>query len=345
MTERYKAAGVDIGAGERAVDLIRGLARSTFGPRVLTELGAFSGLYSAEGFEQPVLVASADGVGTKLKLAIQTGRHTTVGRDLVAHCVNDILTCGANPLFFLDYVAMGSLVPDVVAQVVEGLAEECRLQGCALLGGETAEMPGMYLDGEYDLAGFIVGIVRRDRIVDGRTAREGDQVWGLTSSGLHTNGYSLARQALADLPLDRPAEGMDRPLADVLLEPHRCYLSTMRPLLDLGLVKAMAHITGGGLVGNIPRALPEQVAVELDWGSWPVPPIFDLIQRHAQAADDEMVRVFNLGLGWVFVAAPESAATIAALAPQARPVGRLVARAGSAAVRFPGARGAGRDLD
>jgi phosphoribosylformylglycinamidine cyclo-ligase len=342
MADRYRQAGVDIDAGERAVDLIRDLARSTFGPRVLTDLGSFGGLFSAEGFEQPVLVASADGVGTKLKLATRLRRHTTVGRDLVAHCVNDILTSGAIPLFFLDYVAMGRLEPEVVAQVVEGLATECRLQGCALIGGETAEMPGMYAEGEYDLAGFIVGVVRRDRIVDGRTVEAGDAVWGLASSGLHTNGYSLARSALEGLPLDRPADGMDRPLGDVLLEPHRCYLGAMRPLLEAGLVRAMAHITGGGLVGNIPRALPAGLAVELDRDAWSVPPVFELIRQRSDVPDDEMVRVFNLGLGWVFVTAADAGEVVRRLLPEALPVGRVVERGEGPGVRFRGHGRGGR---
>ncbi len=343
MAERsdsaYARAGVDIAAGERAVDLIRDLARSTFGPRVLTDLGAFGGLFSVEGLEQPVLVASADGLGTKLKLAVQLRRHTTVGRDLVAHCVNDILTAGATPLFFLDYIAMGRLEPEVVAQVVEGLAFECRQHGCALIGGETAEMPGMYAEGDYDLAGFIVGVVRRDRVVDGRNVRAGDQVWGLVSSGLHTNGYSLARRALAGLPLEQRGWGLERPLGEVLLEPHRCYLPAMRPALEAGIVRAMAHITGGGLVGNIPRALPPSLAVELDWGSWPVPPIFDLIQRRGEVADAEMVQVFNLGLGWVFVTAQEAGERVRRLVPEALPVGRVVARENGPGVRFRGRDG------
>ena len=336
MTDSYARAGVDIAAGERAVDLIRGLARSTFGPRVLTDLGAFSGLFSVDGFDQPVLVASADGVGTKLKVAIQARRHTTVGRDLVAHCVNDILTSGASPLFFLDYVAMGKLEPETVAQVVEGLAAECRAQGCALLGGETAEMPGMYADGDYDLAGFIVGIVRRDRIVDGREVRVGDAVWGLPSSGLHTNGYSLARTALADVPLDSIPPGLDRPLVDALLEPHRSYSSDMRPALDAGVVRAMAHITGGGITGNIPRALPDGLAAELDWGAWPVPPLFHLIQQRADVPADEMVRVFNMGLGWVFVSSPSVAKDVLRLVPGVLAVGRIIERGGGPGVAIRG---------
>jgi phosphoribosylformylglycinamidine cyclo-ligase len=321
----YARAGVDIAAGERAVRLIAGAVRSTFGPQVLGDPGAFGGLFAlGTGYRDPVLVSSTDGVGTKLKVAIALDRHDTVGRDLVAQSVNDILTAGAEPLFFLDYLAMSKVVPERVARIVDGIAAECRANGCALIGGETSEMPDLYAAGDYDLAGFIVGLVERQRLVDGGRIRAGDVVWGLDASGLHTNGYSLARRALAGLPLDRTHPELGRPLGDELLEPHRSYLGAMRPLLEAELVRGMAHITGGGILGNIPRVLPAGLAVELEWGSWPVPPIFELIARLGDVPFEEMTRVFNMGLGWVFITAAEGAGRVRSLAPEARPVGRVI---------------------
>lgn len=325
MSSKYAEAGVDIRAGERAVDLIRAHARSTFGPNVLGDLGAFSGLYALQGYRSPVLVSSADGVGTKLKIAFAMDVHNTVGRDLVAHCVNDILTAGAEPLFFLDYVATGKLDPVKVASIVEGIAAECRQVGCALVGGETAEMPDIYAPGEYDLAGFIVGIVERDGIVDGSGVQEGDRVWGFPSSGLHTNGYSLVRRVFQGRSLREFVPALGRTLGEELLEPHRCYLPLMRPLLQAGLVRSMAHITGGGLVGNIPRSLPDGLGVELRWGTWPLLPIFHLVQQEGQVSLEEMVQVFNMGLGWVFVASPEKDDEVRRLAPEALLVGRVIA--------------------
>ena len=342
----YARAGVDIAAGERAVDLIKSSVRSTWapvhgasGPRVLGDLGTFSGLVTLGArYREPVLVSSTDGVGTKLIVAIALDRHDTIGRDLVAHCVNDILTSGAEPLFFLDYVAVGKLVPERVAAIVEGIAAECRANGCALVGGETAEMPDVYAPDEYDLAGFIVGVVERDRIVDGSAITAGSEVWGFPSSGLHTNGYTLARRALERLPLDDYHPILGRSLGDELLATHRPYLSEMRPLLDAGLVTGMAHITGGGIVGNIPRILPDGLGVELEWGAWPVPPIFDLIQHHGGVSFAEMTRVFNLGLGWVFMAPSEAAAEVRRLAPESLHVGRVVpVGAGAPRVRLLGA--------
>jgi len=326
---------VDIAAGERAVDLIKASVRSTWapvhgehGPRVLGDLGTFSGLMTlGSRYRDPVLVSSTDGVGTKLKVAIALDRHDTIGRDLVAACLNDILTSGAEPLFFLDYVAVGKLVPERVAAIVEGVAAECKANGCALVGGETAEMPDVYAPDEYDLAGFIVGVVERDRIVDGTAMRAGNDVWGFPSTGLHTNGYTLARKALASLALDKMYGALDRPVGDVLLDTHRPYLAEMRPLLEAGLVHGMAHITGGGIVGNIPRIVPAELDVELRWGSWSVPPIFDLIQELGGVSFEEMTRVFNLGLGWVFMAPREAADEIRRLAPDALPVGQVVAGA------------------
>ncbi len=335
----YAAAGVDIAAGERAVDLIKPAVRASWGalatasggsgPRVLGDLGAFSGLVAlGNSLRDPVLVSSTDGVGTKLKVAIALGRHDTIGRDLVAHCIDDILTSGAQPLFFLDYVAMGKLVPERLAAIVQGMAAECRENGCALVGGETAEMPDVYGADDYDLAGFIVGVVERDRIVDGSRIRVGDLVWGLESTGLHTNGYTLARKVLADLPLTEGYPGLPGTVGDALLATHRSYLPTMRPLLAENVVRGMAHITGGGFEGNIPRMLPSGLGVEINWASWTVLPIFDLIQQQGGITFDEMTRVFNMGLGWVFVTAPDDADTVRRLAPDALPVGRTIGHAG-----------------
>jgi len=345
----YAQAGVDIVAGERAVDLIKPAVRSTWGglaaaggqngPRVLGDLGAFSGLVAlGNSLKDPVLVSSTDGVGTKLKVAIALDRYDTIGRDLVAHCVDDILTSGAQPLFFLDYVAMGKLVPERLASIVEGIAAECLANGCALVGGETAEMPDVYAADDYDIAGFIVGIVERDQIVDGSQIEAGDLVWGLESSGLHTNGYTLARKVLADFPLQDGYPGLVGTVGEALLATHRSYLPAMRPLLAAGIVRGMAHITGGGFEGNIPRMLPKALGVELRWGTWHVPPIFDLIEREGRIEFAEMTRVFNLGLGWVFVTSPADADTVRRLAPDALPIGTVIGDAGDAPrVRLLGA--------
>ncbi|MHB1162553.1 MAG: phosphoribosylformylglycinamidine cyclo-ligase, partial [Chloroflexota bacterium] len=297
----YRDAGVDIDAGNRAVDLIKEKVRSTFGPQVLTGIGGFGSLFAFGGYREPVLVASADGVGTKLRIAIAADRHDTIGMDLVNHCVDDILTCGATPLFFLDYVAMGKLVPEKVAQIVSGLAEACRSTGCALVGGETAEMPGIYSGEDYDLAGFIVGAVERDRVVDGSRIQLGDQIWGLPSSGLHTNGYSLVRKLLEGEPLDRVWPELGRTLGEELLEPHRCYLEPVQRLRSQVDVKGMAHITGGGIPGNVSRIIPKGRKALFRWGSWPVLPIFTMLQGRGGIAWDEMLRVFNLGLGYVVI--------------------------------------------
>ncbi len=310
MSQAYAHAGVDIDAANRTVLLIREAVRSTYGPEVLAGVGAFGGLFEASALRDarnPVLVSSVDGVGTKTKIAAARGRYDTIGQDLVNHCVNDILCQGARPLFFLDYFASAKLESEVVAEVVAGLAAACRDVGCALLGGETAEMPGVYAAGEFDLVGTVVGWVERDRIVDGSGIRPGDALIGLASSGPHTNGYSLIRQAFADVPLDHVYPKMGRPLGDVLLEPHRCYLHDVERLREAVQIKGMAHITGGGLVDNPPRMLPDGLRARFDWGSWPVPPIFSLIRRLAGISDEEMRRVFNLGLGMVLVVAPDDA--------------------------------------
>jgi phosphoribosylformylglycinamidine cyclo-ligase len=300
----YRQSGVDIDAGNETVRRIKSLARATFTPGVLSEIGSFGGLFrfDAAQYRQPVLVSSADGVGTKLKVAFMTGRHNTVGTDLVNHCVNDILVQGAIPLFFLDYLATGRLSPDVAERIVEGIARGCRENGCALIGGETAEMPGFYADGEYDIAGFIVGVVDQERLINGRTITPGDELIALPSSGLHTNGYSLARRVIFEHAGYMPESVVDElgtSVADALLAPHRSYLGIVRPLLDQGLIKGLAHITGGGITENVPRMLPAGCAAEIELDSWQVPPIFRLIQQKGRIVRPEMFRAFNMGVGLV----------------------------------------------
>jgi phosphoribosylformylglycinamidine cyclo-ligase len=304
----YSDAGVDIDAATRATDKIKDLARRTFNQRTLSEIGSFGGMFDGAfpGLDQPVLVASADGVGTKLKIAFVTGVHNTVGRDLVNHCVNDILVQGARPLFFLDYVATGKLSPEVVASIVEGVANGCRENGCVLLGGETAEMPGFYQEGEYDIAGFIVGVVDRAKIVDGKTIAPGDVLLALPSAGLHTNGYSLARKLffeVAGYAPDTQLPELGMTAGEALLLPHVSYLKPLDGLLDKGALKGLAHITGGGLTDNIPRILPEGTAVRIERGSWPIPPLFELLRGLGNVSDREMYRTFNMGVGMVIVCA------------------------------------------
>ncbi|MDA1185261.1 MAG: phosphoribosylformylglycinamidine cyclo-ligase [Acidobacteria bacterium] len=302
----YKSAGVDIDAGNDTVKRIRALARSTFTAGVLSDIGSFGGLFQTDTSQcrEPVLVASADGVGTKLKVAFLTGQHDTVGSDLVNHCVNDILVQGAEPLFFLDYLATGQLSPDVAESVVRGIASACRDVGCALLGGETAEMPGFYGEGEYDLAGFIVGLVDREKVITGRTISPGDVLVGVPSSGLHTNGYSLARRIVFDqlrLTVDSHVEDLGCSVGEALMAPHRSYLSMVRPLLDGGRIKGMAHITGGGVTENLPRVLPYGTAAVVDAAAWEVPPLFRWLQQSGDVPIEDMMRTFNMGLGLVII--------------------------------------------
>jgi phosphoribosylformylglycinamidine cyclo-ligase len=316
---RYAAAGVDIDAKAAALSLARDAIRSTFTKGVLGDVGGFGGLFRPDfaGYREPVLVASTDGVGTKLKVAIETSRHDTCGADLVNHCVNDILVQGARPLFFLDYLATGRITPAVLREVIEGVARGCRENGTALLGGETAEMPGFYSDGDYDLAGTIVGVVDREKILDGSRIAEGDIALGLPSAGLHTNGYSLARKVffgdLGARPSDPLARGSRTSIADALLAPHLSYLRSMEPLLDENLVHGMAHITGGGFYDNIPRVLPERLSVRIRSGSWPVPDVFEIIGREGRVSFEEMHRVFNMGIGMVVFVAPAELARVAAI--------------------------------
>ena len=306
---RYSDAGVNIDEADRAISFIKKHAGKTLTPAVLTSIGSFGAGYALKGWRNPVLVSSADGVGTKLKIAFATGRHDTVGEDLVNHCVNDIAVQGAVPLFFLDYFAVGKLDAGVLSSVVSGLARGCKKNGCALIGGETAEMPGMYSPGEYDLAGFIVGAVERKRMLTGETVVPGDLLLGLPSTGMHTNGYSLARKLLFDVARYQPSSRVDElagSVADELLKIHRSYLKPVQALLEARLLKAAAHITGGGLTGNVPRVLPPDCAVEIDPRSWPVLPIFELLRRLGNLPEDDYRRTFNLGIGMVLLVSPRN---------------------------------------
>ena len=328
----YKEAGVDIDAGEEAVRRIKGHVRGTFTPGVLTDVGAFGGMFAlaGEGLRDPVLVSSMDGVGTKLKVAQRVNRHDTVGQDLVNHCVNDIAVCGARPLFFLDYFAAGQVRPDVVEAVVKGFAKACTENGCALIGGETAEMPDLYARGEYDLAGTIVGVVERDAIVDGAAIEAGDVLLGLPSTGLHTNGYSLARKVLFDrfVAGDTPDLLGGATVGEALLQVHRSYLDAIQALIAEDLARGFSHVTGGGLVGNTNRVLPDGLALDVDWDAWARPGVFRLIQETGDVPEDDMRRTFNLGVGLVVVvpeAKRERALTVlGALGEPAFAVGRVV---------------------
>jgi phosphoribosylformylglycinamidine cyclo-ligase len=331
----YKASGVDIDAGNETVRRIRGLARSTFTSGVLSEIGSFGGLFRLDTGQhrEPVLVASADGVGTKLKVAFMAKRHDTIGTDLVNHCVNDILVQGAEPLFFLDYLATGRLSPDVAEAIVGGIAAACRENGCALLGGETAEMPGFYAEGEYDVAGFIVGVVDRQRLIHGRAIAVGDVLVGVPSSGLHTNGYSLARRVIFEhlrLDVDSYVPELSCTVGDALLAPHRSYLPFVQPLLEAGRIKGMAHITGGGITDNLPRVLPHGTAAVVETASWTVPPLFTWLQRSGNIPIDDMLRTFNMGIGLIIVTRRDQAEPLidelaARGGRDARVIGRIVA--------------------
>jgi phosphoribosylformylglycinamidine cyclo-ligase len=320
----YKDAGVNIDEGDRAVAFIRRHARGTFTCDVLTDIGSFGAGFLLNGWRNPVLVSSADGVGTKLKIAFQTGRHDTVGEDLVNHCVNDIAVQGAIPLFFLDYFAIGKLHAEVAGKVIEGVARGCRNNGCALIGGETAEMPGLYQSGEYDLAGFIVGAVERNDMLTGKTIRAGDVLVGLASNGLHTNGYSLARKLLFEVAGYR----MDPALADELLKVHRSYLKAIRALIDARMLKGAAHITGGGITDNLPRILPSGLAAQIDVSSWTIPPIFERLREIGNIEPAEYRRTFNLGIGMILVVAKRNVAktraTLALLGEPCPEIGEVV---------------------
>ena len=301
---RYKDAGVNIDEADRAVSYIKVAAKKTFTRAVLADIGSFGAMYKLSGYKRPVLISSADGVGTKIKVAFQTGRHDTVGQDLVNHCVNDIAVQGAMPLFFLDYFAVGKLNAEVAGQIATGLGKACEENGCALIGGETAEMPGLYQPGEYDLAGFIVGCVEQSKLLTGAAILPGDVLLGLPSTGLHTNGYSLARKLLFDVAGYTPKTflpELDGTIADELLKVHRSYLKPIQKLMKVGLLAGAAHITGGGITDNTPRILPKGLAVEIKLGSWPILPVFELMRRIGNIPDDDYRRTFNLGIGMILV--------------------------------------------
>jgi len=302
----YKQAGVDISAGEEFVRLIKPQVRQTFTTRVMTDIGAFGGFFQPDfsGYRQPVLVSSIDGVGTKLRIAVELGRYDTVGSCLVNHCVNDILVCGAKPLFFLDYYACGKLKPEVAASVVSGMVKACRENGCALIGGETAEMPGIYHAEDFDLAGTIVGVVDHQHIVNGSTIQAGDLLVGLPSTGLHTNGYSLARKVFEGR-MQEAFGGLEGTVGDELLKVHRSYLPVIEPLFGSQDIRGLAHITGGGLMGNTMRIVPDGLALSVDWASWPEPLIFDLLRREGRVPEEDMRRTFNLGIGLVMIVAKD----------------------------------------
>jgi phosphoribosylformylglycinamidine cyclo-ligase len=327
---RYADAGVDIDEGDRAVRLIKQAVTATHGPEVLGGIGAFSGLFAFDPlrWKQPVLAASTDSVGTKVKVAIAAGRYRGIGIDLVNHCVNDILCSGAEPLFFLDYFATGRLSPERLAEVVEGAASACGAARCALVGGETAELPGLYALGDFDIAGFIVGCVERDGIIDGHRIEVGDSVFGLPSSGLHTNGYSLVRHILAEREIawDAVLPGTTAPIADLLLEPHRSYLPAIRELRSRVEIRGLAHITGGGLLGNVPRILPAGMAARIERKTWEVPALFTALEAVGGVRAEEMWRTFNMGIGMVVVvpAAAASAAGVSAAGLPIIPLGEIV---------------------
>ncbi len=288
----------------------------------MSGVGFFGGLFEFKGFKQPVLVSSVDGVGTKLKIASALAKHNTIGIDLVNHCVNDILACGAEPLFFLDYIAMGKLVPEQVEAIAQGLATACREVGCALIGGETAEMPGLYAGGDYDLVGFIIGVVEKKKLIMGKTITVGDIIIGLPSSGLHTNGYSLVRKTFSIAELKKYYPELGRTLGEELLEPHRCYYHKLKPLLPI--IKGMAHITGGGLIDNVPRVLPRGMAAQFHSRAWTIPHIFQLIQQRGNVDRDEMYHVFNMGIGMVVICSPGDADQLTKVLPEAHIVGEVV---------------------
>lgn len=308
----YKKAGVDIDEGERFVRLISPMLRKTFRPEVMTEIGSFSALFKLDmtKYKEPVLVSGTDGVGTKLKIAFMMDRHNTVGIDLVAMCVNDILTSGAEPLFFLDYLATGKLDPEKASKVIEGIVNGCKEAGCSLIGGETAEMPGFYPEGEYDLSGFAVGVVDKEKIINGSKIKEGDVIIGIASNGLHSNGYSLVRRLFFDLKkmnVDTYIPDLDTTLGEELLKPTRIYVKAFMALRDKLEIKGMAHITGGGIPGNLPRILPEGIYANIRIGSWPLPKIFGLIEKIGNIPDEDMKKTFNMGLGYVIVVSKDKA--------------------------------------
>ncbi|MFA5309209.1 MAG: phosphoribosylformylglycinamidine cyclo-ligase [Dehalococcoidales bacterium] len=336
MKETYAAAGVDIDLKSRVISRISRYAKATHRPEVLSGVGFFGGLFEMKGYKNPVIVSSVDGVGTKLKIASALGKFDTVGGDIVNHCVNDIFTCGAEPVFFLDYIATGKVVPDRLEAIGKGLAEACKEVGAALIGGETAEMPGIYHGDDFDLVGFVVGVIEKDKITMGSGIAAGDAVIGLPSNGLHTNGYSLARKIFGETKaaLNKRYAALGGTAGKALLATHICYYNRLKPLLKS--IKGMAHITGGGMVGNIPRSLPRGLAARLDSKKWDVPPIFTLLQKKGGVETAEMYRVFNMGVGMAVVCAPESVKKLTKALPEARIIGEVVRQKGEARVIIDG---------
>jgi len=339
----YRDAGVNIDAADEALRSVKGIVKKTFTPNVLRDIGTFGAMYQLDlaNYKEPVLVSSVDGVGTKLKIAFAMNKHDTVGVDLVSHCVNDILVQGARPLFFLDYLAFGRLVPEIAVDVITGLSNGCRYAGCALIGGETAEMPGLYNEAEYDLAGTIVGIVDRSRIIDGSAIREGDAIIALRSSGLHTNGYSLARKICFEvegLGITDTMRYVGRPVGEALLEPHRSYSKVMQLVLKTADVSGMVHITGGGITDNLPRVLPEGTAAEIDLSAWDALPIFRFLQEAGGVADAEMLRTFNMGVGFLLIVSKDeeekALKTLSQACEDPKVVGRIIA--GDGKVHYTG---------
>lgn len=322
--QTYASAGVDINAGLKLKKSIGQLAQSTFGPEVLRGIGFFGGLYEFNGYRQPVLVSHVDGVGTKMKIAIALDKHDTIGIDIVNHLVNDIFVGGAKPLFFQDYIAMGKLNPDRVETIIRGIVQACREVGCALVGGETPEMPGIYAEDDYDLVGFIIGVVEKDEIMLGDNVKAGDVIIGLPSSGLHTNGYSLVRHIFGTDPktLNTGYLELGRTLGEALLEPHRCYYNQLSPLISS--IKALAHITGGSFYKNIPRVLPEGLAAQLDSQAWTVPPLFRIIQKAGNVDEDEMYHVFNMGIGMAVICSKINVDKITRAIPDSMVIGLVV---------------------
>ncbi|MDQ7817714.1 MAG: phosphoribosylformylglycinamidine cyclo-ligase [Melioribacteraceae bacterium] len=304
MNITYKSAGVDIEAGNKTVEKIKNLAKSTFNKNVLSGIGHFGAFYQIdlEKYKNPVLVSSVDGVGTKLKIAFMMDRHDTVGQDLVNHCINDIAVCGAEPQYFMDYLAVGKLIPEKAEQIIKGFSIACKENNVALIGGETAEMPGFYNEGEYDISGTIVGIVERDKVIDGRNVQAGNVLIGFRSNGLHTNGYSLARKVLLEsYKLDEKPDGLELTLGEELLRVHKSYLSLISKLKENISIKAFSHITGGGIIGNTVRVVPKILSIDINWSAWNIPPIFNLIQQTGSIPDEEMRKVFNLGIGLIAI--------------------------------------------
>jgi phosphoribosylformylglycinamidine cyclo-ligase len=337
VKETYAAAGVDIDLKSKVIARISRHARATLRPEVLSGVGFFGGLFEMKGYRNPVIVSSVDGVGTKLKIASALNKFDTVGADIVNHCVNDIFTCGSEPVFFLDYVAVGRVVPDRLEALGKGLAAACKEVGCALIGGETAEMPGVYHGDDFDLVGFVVGVVEKDKIMMGDTITAGDAIVGLPSSGLHTNGYSLARRIFGETAatLKKRYAVLGGTVGESLLATHTCYYNQLKPRLKH--IKGLAHITGGGLVGNVPRSLPKGLAAQLDSKNWTSPPIFSLLRKKGDVDIQEMYRVFNMGIGMTVICAPESVSSLSKALPEAKIIGEVVKQKGEARVIIDGA--------